>query len=155
MTGPSAAATPPTAVQARTAPWRRSGANGGEDEAQRGRGEQRGAGRLDETEGDEHRDAGRGTAGRRGRGEHRDAEQEAVLAAVAVGQPSEEHEQGGVDDGVAVEHPGEVAESVGCAGHGDVGKRDIDDEQVEAGQHDAGADDREHDRPASVLAVLA
>src|SRR5919198_565098 len=82
-TGPSAAARPPTAVHALTAPWRRS---------------------------------------------------------------AEQHEQRRVDDRVRVEHPREVgrriAAKVEVPPH--LRQRDVDDEQVEAGEHDGGADDHEN-----------
>ena len=42
-----------------------------------------------------------------GRGEAADAEQEDALVAEAVGQSAGRHQQGGDDDEVAVEHPGE------------------------------------------------
>ena len=144
MTGPSAAASPPTAVHARTAPWRRSGVVGSEHQSERGRREQRRPCCLHEPEADEHPDARRGGAGRGGGGEDGNAEEEGPVAAVAVGQPPEEHQQGRVDDGVAVEHPGQLAQVRGLEVPGDLGQRHVDDEQVEAGEHHAGADDDQH-----------
>ncbi len=144
-TGPSAAASPPTAVQPRTAPWRRSGevvastrpSEVGVSSAAPAAWTIRKATSI--------ADAGRRPAGRRGEGEDRDAEQEAVLARVALGEPAEEDEQRGVDDRVGVQHPGEVAEPVGAEVLRHVRERDVDDEEVEAGEDDPGADD-DHDQ---------
>ena len=71
-------------------------------------------------------------------------EEEAAVAAVTVGQATEEDEQRGVDDGVPVEHPGQLAEVRGPEVPGDLGQGHVDDEQVEAGQDHPGADDDQH-----------
>ena len=120
---------------------------GREDQAQRGRRQQSGAGGLHHAECHEHRQAGRGAARRRCRHEHRHAEQEAPIAAVAVGEPAEQHQQRGVHDRVRVEDPRHVSEPVGAdvEVHCHLRQRDVDDEQVEAREHDAGADDHQHE----------
>ena len=119
------------------------GREAGQDQPERGGGEQRRAGRLHDPEGDEHGQAGGRRARRRCGDEQRDADQEAAIAGVAVGQPAEQHEQRRVDDRVAVQDPGQAAEAVGAEVPGHLWERDVDDEQVEAGQHHAGADDHE------------
>jgi len=86
--------------------------------------------------------------------EYRDADQKAAIAPVAVGQPAEQHEQGGVHDRVRVQHPRQVPEAVGAEVPGHLRQRDVDDEQVEAGQHHAGADDHE-DQGGGSSATLA
>ena len=58
------------------------------------------------------------------------------------------HEQGGVDDGVAVEDPGQVGHVGGPEVPGDVRQGHVHDEQVQAGQDDPGAHDGQH--PAGV-----
>ena len=143
--GPSAAANPPTAVHVRTAPCRRSAGKRGQDQPERSRGQQRRAGRLEDAEGDQHRQAGGGGARRRSRDEHRHAEHEAALAAIAVGEAAEQHEQRRVHDRVTVQHPRQPAEAGRAEAPGHLRERDVDDEQVEARQHDAGADDHEDD----------
>jgi hypothetical protein len=96
--------------------------------------------------------AGGGTAGCRGDGEQRDAQQEAVLAPPALGEAAEEHQQRGVDDGVGVEHPGEVSQASLVQVPRDIGQGHVDDEQVEAGQDDPGAHDDQHQHRRGVLA---
>jgi hypothetical protein len=105
---------------------------------------------LDDPEGHEHRHAGRGAARRRRRREDRDPEQEPELARIALGQATEEDEQRGVDDRVGVEHPREVPEPALVQVGGHVRQRDVHDEEVEAGEHDSGADDEQHEPGRSV-----
>jgi hypothetical protein len=124
-----------------------------EHERQRRRREQRGPGGLDHPEGDEHREVAGGPAGRRGHGEDEHAQQEAVLAPAALGQPSEQHEQGGVDDRVGVEHPGQAGQIADPQFPRHVGQCHVDDEEVQAGQHDPGADDHEDSGGRSVSAA--
>ena len=73
-----------------------------------------------------------------------DAEQKAPVEAVTVGHPPEEDQQRGVDDGVAVEHPGQLAQVGRLEVSGDLGQRHVDDEQVEAGEDHPGAHDDQH-----------
>src|SRR5712664_3868456 len=102
MTGPSAAARPPIAVQVRTAVPTMLGRKHRQQQAQRGRRHQRRARRLQHTKGNQHLDiVGRGTGGRR-RSEQRDTEQKTQIPAIAFGEPSEEHEKRGVGDRIAV-----------------------------------------------------
>ena len=148
MTGPRRPRCPPP--RSTSAP-RRDGARAGSVariRPERGRRQQRGPGRLDDPERDQHRQARGQPAGGRGGDEHRHPEQEGVLPPVALGQPPEQHQEGGVDDRVAVQHPREVAEVPGPEVEvvPDLGQRDVDDEQVEAGEHHAGAHDRQHQR---------
>ena len=146
-TGPTAAARPPTAVQARTAPDPAPGILvGGEHQTQRGGGQQGGAGRLDHPEADQHSDAGRGRTGHRGGGEHRHTQQEGSVPSVTVGEATEEHQQRRVHDGVGVEHPRQLPQVRGVQVPGDLGQRHVDDEQVQAGQHHPGAHDQQHPR---------
>ena len=150
MTGPSAAAMPPVAVQARTAPLRRSG-------------EKLASTRLSEV--GVSRAAPAACTSRNAISmatlvaapqaaeaavKMATPEQEAVLAPVPVGQPAHQDEQRGVDDRVAVEHPGQVAQAAAAQVPRDGGQGHVDDEQVQAGQHDAGADDdQDLARPAA------
>ena len=143
-TGPTAADMPPTAVQARTAPCRRSGGVGGEDQPEGGRGQQGRPGRLHEAEADEHPDAGGGGTRGRSRGEDRHAEEKGAVAPVTVGEASEEDQQRRVDDRVPVEDPGQLAQVRGPQVPGDLRQGHVDDEEVEAGQDHSGASDDEH-----------
>ena len=72
------------------------------------------------------------------------AEEKGAVAAVTVGEASEEDQQRGVDDGVPVEHPGQLAQVRGLEVPGDLGQGHVDDEEVEAGQDHSGAGDDEH-----------
>ena len=63
---------------------------------------------------------------------------------MALDQAAEEHEQRSIDDGVAVQDPGHVVERRIAEVLADVRQRDVDDEQVEIGHDEAGADDRQH-----------
>ncbi len=103
---------------------------GRKDQPQRGRGQERRPCCLEDAEANEHRDASRGAARRRRRDEHRDPEQEAAIAAVALGQTPEQHQQRGVDDRVGVQHPGQVRQAAGLnveiPAH--LRQRDVDDE---------------------------
>ena len=92
----------------------------------------------------EHADArGGGTSsGRRGEDGH--AEEKGAVAAVTVGEASEEDQQRGVDDGVPIEHPGQLAQVRGLQISGDLRQGHVDDEEVEAGQDHSGASDDEH-----------
>ncbi len=127
---------------------------GGEDQAEGGRREQRRSRRLYETEDDEHADAGGGGTGGGGRSEDGDAEEKGAVAAVTVGEAPEEHQQRRVDDGVPVQHPGQLAQVRCLEVPGDLGQGHVDDEQVEAGQHHAGAGDDEHLAGGCVAPVL-
>jgi hypothetical protein len=60
---------------------------------------------------------------------------------VLVSQPARENEQGRVDDRVAVQHPGQRAETGLTQVYRDLRQRDVHDEQVQAGHDHAGADD--------------
>jgi hypothetical protein len=113
-----------------------------EDERQRGRRDHRRADALDHAEGDQEAERGRQCAEQAGGGETRDPEQEDPLVAKAVGEPAGGHEQGGDDDEVAVEHPGERVASRPGEGARDVGEGDVDDRRVEEGEEGAGACDR-------------
>ncbi len=117
---------------------------GGEHQPERGRGQQRSPGCLHQPEADQHLDARRCRAGGGRGGEDGDAEQEPVVTAVAVREPPEEHQQRRVDDGVPVEHPGQSAQVGRAEIAGDLRQGDVDDEQVEAGEDDAGAHDQQH-----------
>ena len=62
--------------------------------------------------------------------------------AEAVGEPAGRHEQGGDDDEVAVEHPGERVPARAREGGRDVGEGDVDDRRVEEGEEGARTGDR-------------
>ncbi len=124
----------------------------GEHEPERCRCQQRRAGGLQHAEAHEHGHARRGSAGGRRRGEERDAGEEAELAAVAVREAPEEYEQRCVDDRVRVEDPRQAPQSACAEVARNVRQRDVDDEEIEARQHDPGRDDREHDRRVRIRA---
>jgi len=136
------------------APFRRGG---GEDQAERGWRQQRRTGRLHDPESDQHRDAARQSARRRAGDEHGDPEQEALLARVALGGPAEQDEQRRVDDRVRVQHPGQICHGVPAdveiARH--LRQRDVDDEQIEAREHDARADDHQHQLRRGIATAAA
>ncbi len=87
-----------------------------------------------------------GARGARGAGdrEQRQAAEEAGHPAVAVGEAAQRHEQRGVEDGVAVEHPAEVRQRRPREVPADLGERDVDDEQVEACHERGERQHREH-----------
>src|ERR1700679_2798285 len=87
-TGPRAAAAPPTEVQARIAPVRRSAGAARQQQAERGRHEQGAAGRLDDPGADENPDVRRGGAAGGGDREDDHAGQERGPAADQVGRPA-------------------------------------------------------------------
>jgi hypothetical protein len=60
-----------------------------------------------------------------------------------VSQPARQHQQGGVDDRVAVQHPGQIAEVGLVQLAGDLRQGHVDDEQVQAGHDHPGADDQQ------------
>ena len=131
-TGPKAAATAPLA---RPDPHRCRPAlrrDGGEQQPEAGRRQGRGADRLHGPRGDEPPHAGRGRARGAREGEGAQPHQEHRLPAVPVGEPSERHEEGGVGDGVGVEHPAEVGDRGGAEVPADLVERDVDHEEVEA-----------------------
>ena len=114
---------------------------GRQDQPQRRRGEQRRPGRLHKTERDQGFDTAReGAGGRRG-GEHGDAREETFVSREAFGQPATKYQQRRVNDGIAVQNPGQIPQIRVIKLLRDVRQRHIDDEQVEIGQHDAGAND--------------
>jgi len=117
---------------------------GRQQEADRSRGHERSAGRPKNAASDQRPDAAGACAGGRGDGEERDAEEEAAIAPMAFGQPAEKDEQRGICDRVAVQHPGQVFEGRAGKIMRDRGKPNIDDEEIEVGEHDADADDRQH-----------
>lgn len=113
------------------------GGRGGQQETEAGRCQSGGAGGLEDPEADERPQGRAGSAGGAGPGEHGQAEEEAGLAPVAVGQPAQGDEQGGVDDGVAVEDPAEIREGAAPEIVADGGEGNVDDEQIETG-HEGG-----------------
>ena len=66
------------------------------------------------------------------------------FAGVSIGESSGDDEERRVDDGISVEHPRERAEILCVEVDGDLGQRDVDDEQVDARKDHAGTDDRKH-----------
>ena len=78
-------------------------------------------------------DGGR-RAGRGGGCEHGHAHQERPVPPETVGEPAEEHQKRGVDDGVTVEDPRQVAQARSSQISGYAGQGQVDDEQIEAGQ---------------------
>jgi hypothetical protein len=74
----------------------------GKQKPDRGWRHQRGARGLYDTKSDKRRHAvGAGASGR-GRREQGDAEQKAAIATITLGQPTEEHQQGGVGDRIGI-----------------------------------------------------
>ena len=113
------------------------GREGGQEEAERGRDHHRRADRLQHAGADQEGDRGGGRAERRGDGEGEQAGDEDALAADPVGDPPGGDEQGGEDDRVAVQDPGEARQRGVVEGAREVGEGDVDDEQVEAGHEEA------------------
>jgi hypothetical protein len=70
--------------------------------------------------------------------------QEAQIAAVALGEPTEEHQQRSIGDRIAIEDPGQILERGIAKILRDVWQADIDDKQVEIGEADAHRYDREN-----------
>ena len=121
-----------------------------QDHAERGGRHQRSAGRLDDAEDDQHDRVVRGSAERRGHGEHGDSEQEAVLAREAVGQAPEHDEQGRVHDRVGVQNPREIAQAGRAEVVRDLRQRDIDDEEIKGCEGEACRDDQQDKRRRGV-----
>ena len=92
---------------------------------------------------------GRGGARRRGGREDRDADEEAAALRPCGRRAARRDEERGEHDGVGVQHPREVRRGVAPGSPARIsGQRDVDDEEVEARQHDAGADDGHDDAGA-------
>ena len=83
------------------------------------------------------------SAERRGHGEHGDPEQEAVLAREAVGQAPEDDEQRREDDRVGVQNPREIAQPGRAEVLRDLRQRDVDDEEIQRCEGEAGRDDQQ------------
>ena len=131
ITGPSAAAAPPTEVQALIVAGALVRPRGGEQQAERGRHEQCPAGRLHDAGRDEHPDVRR--EGARGRREAEDGHsgEERGAAADQVGRSAGRDEERGEHDRVGVEHPGQVGQVRAAKAAADRRDRHVDDEQVE------------------------
>ncbi|MGY4254457.1 hypothetical protein ACVI1L_001525 [Bradyrhizobium sp. USDA 4516] len=115
-----------------------------QQQADRGWRHQCRTGRLRHAGDDQELDTGgQRTCRRRGR-EQRDAEQEAEIAAVAFGEPAEEHQQRRVGNGVGIEDPGQILKRGGAKFLRDVRQPDIDDEQIEIGEANSDRHDRKH-----------
>jgi hypothetical protein len=67
-----------------------------------------------------------------------------MVASEPFGEPAEENKKRRVHDRIPVEDPGKPFEA--CPGKipTDIGQRDIDDEQVKVGEHNADAHDGQH-----------
>ena len=115
-----------------------------QQQTQRGRRHQRRAGGLNHAKRDQGFDIDGGGAGRRCDGEQRHPEQEAQVPAVALGEAAEEHQQRRVGDRIAVQDPGHVLERGALEVPADIGQRHVDDEEIEIGEADAHADDRQY-----------
>ena len=85
------------------------------------------------------------TAQQRAQAEDDQAGDEEPAAPDPVGPPPGGHEHRGEDDRVAVEHPGQRAQAGARVLAADVGERQVDDEQVQAG-HEHGQGQHAHDR---------
>jgi hypothetical protein len=75
-----------------------------------------------------------------------------MVRLVAAPQAAEQHQHRGIDDGVGVEHPGQIPQAALVQVARDVRQGHIDDEQVEAGQDDPGTHDHQHQHGRRVSA---
>lgn len=107
-----------------------------QDETETGRDDHRGAGRLHAPEPYKDPQAGAYRAGQARHGKDGQPEDEGGLAPVLVGEAAGGDEERPEEQGVGVEHPGNVGErGLVVQTHADVVKGDVDDEEVEQSHH--------------------
>ncbi len=70
-------------------------------------------------------------------GEHQHTGQECPSTAQQIGQPAGRNHEGGEDDVIAVQNPGQAPDVVGREGTLDIRERDVDDCRVEKRQESA------------------
>ncbi len=143
--GPSAAAKPPIAVQVRTAPPRRSGGKAASSRPSEVGVISAAPAACNDAERDQRSQTPCAAAqAAEAAVNSATPSRKLTVAAIALGEPAEEHQQRGIDDRIAVQDPRQILEIGAAEIARDVGQRDIDDEQVEIGETDADADDRQH-----------
>ena len=121
----------------------------GQQQRERGRHQQRRARGLEHAGGDQQVERRRGAARCRRREEDGQADEEAALAADAVGVAAGRHEQRGEHDRVAVQDPRQRGDAGTVEVGPDVRERDVDDEQVERRQEGGDGDDEKNAVPVS------
>ena len=153
ITGPSAAPSAPSADQVPRACGLARGGTAASTRDNDAGTIRPGPGRLEDPGRDQRGDARRQAAQHRAKDERGEATDQHPAAPDPVGPPASGNQHRREDDRVRVEHPGQRAQAGARVLPADVGEREIDDEQIQAGhEHRQGQDahDRGHLAAAAV-----